>query len=733
MAKGQQPLTESEIGSLVAAEIARAIDYDHSTYRKDRVRAQEYFFGDIKDLPAEEGRSSITSRDVSDIISAMLPGLLRVFFSGDEIVVYNPQNPEDEEYAKQATEYVNYLLREADGYTVFTDVFHNALLHANGVVKVIWEPYEHTTTHVYHNLDETALSMLLQDDEVEVVESEAIQTLVVNEMGVSTPETRYNLKIKRTQKLGRVKIVAIPPEEFLINPNATSIRDSVFCGHRSLVTRSSLIEQKYDPELVAKLSAFGGSMAFDRLKIARDQQFGSLYTNAGFDESMDIVEVVECYIKADYDGDGIAETLKVIMGGEGSSIVLDWEEWEEDAPFADFIMERVPHRWVGRSMFDHIEHRMKVKTVLERQLLDNLYASNIPDRVVNETMIENMDAVYDRQLGNVIRVNGDPNAAIAHVAVPFVAQQALQGIAYIDESIEKSSGVSQSTMALDMNALQNQTATAINAAQSAAYSKVELVARNFAEMGFKRFFKLLLKLIIQNQDKPRTVRLRNKWVEFDPTVWNASMDCTISVGLGSGSKERDVAMLQGIASKQEQIIQLAGPNNPIVSIAQYANTLKKMVEAGGIKNSDQFFNDVTPEAMAQAPQGGQQPDPKQQEAMAKQQEAAAKLQVHQQEAAARIQLAQQEAAAKIQLQQDQAAADMQLQRERNAMELQASREKYALDLQHKREIAALNAQLKHKEMQDELALSEQSNLLNAYAKTGHRPDTNIAGQQLSGE
>ncbi|MBS3650015.1 hypothetical protein KEU06_15485 [Pseudaminobacter sp. 19-2017] len=490
MAKGIR-LSESEIGALCQAEIARSIDYDRSEFRKDRVRAIEYMRGEVRDLPAEEGRSSVTSRDVSDTISFMMPGLMRVFFSGDNIVCYEPVGPEDEQTAEQATDYINFILNELDAYEVFWDVFQDALLHANGVVKHWWEPYERTSVSVFHNLTEGQLALLLSEPDIDVLEHQTRELVEQPQ----TPENPlgggqlpmmppmvvavHDVKIKRTEKLGRVKICAVPPEEFLIDAKATSIRTSSFCGHRALNTRSSLIEEGYDPDLVAKLPAFGGTMSFDRVQVARREQIGSVYTSSGLDESMDIVETIECYIRCDYNGDGIAETLKVVMGGSGSSDVLDWEEWEEDYPFTDFVAERVPHRWLGNSIFNEVEDVQRVKTTLTRQLLDNLYASNIPDRVVNEDSIVNMDSVYDRQIGNVIRTTGDPNAAVTTSFVPFVAKEALTGLAYMDEVIEKRTGVSKNTMALDLNALQGQTATAVNAAQAGAYSKIELVARNF--------------------------------------------------------------------------------------------------------------------------------------------------------------------------------------------------------------------------------------------------------------
>lgn len=704
-------LTEDEIGGLAQAEIAAAIEYDRSDFLKDRVRAIEYYRGEMRDLPAEEGRSTVTTHDVQDTIGWMLPGLMRVFFSADQLGRYEPQKPNDEPAARQATDYVNYvIMRECDGYQVFWDVFHDALLHANGIVKHWWDTTPKVETHIVTGLTDDQLAMLLQEDDVEVIEHSVDESYP--EMG-----PLHALKFNHTYKGGCLKIAACPPEEFLIDRRATCIEDARFVGHRKLMKRSDLIEMGFKRDDVEKLPTFG-SLSYDRVELARREQVGAFVSPPGTDKSTEEVEVIECYLMADQDGDGVAERLRVWMGGGGSTKVLDWEVWESDVPFTDFVAERVPHRWQGRSVFNDTEDIQRVKTVLLRQFLDNMYQSNIPDRVVDETKVENPDALYDRQIGNVIRVKGDPGAAVFNATVPFVAKEALTGLDYMDQMIERRTGVSRSTMALDLEALQNQSATAVNAAQSAAYSKIELIARNFAEMGFKRFFRCVLKLLVENQDRPKTIRLRDQWVDMDPRGWNADMDFDVNVGLGSGSRDRDVAILMQVATKQEQIMQLAGPVNPICDLEKYSNTLRKLVEMAGLRNPDTFFGEVNQQTLQQfQQQQGQKPDPKVEAEKAK-------IQIEGQKAQAQMQLEQQKAAASIETQRQKNALDMEAQREKHAMDMQIAREKAEFERQQRQEDAVLNAQLRREEMQLEAALTQEANRMNA-AVAAKQADTNI--------
>lgn len=716
-------MTETELGALVQAEIAAAVEYDRSDFKKDRIRAIEYYRGEMNDLPSEEGRSTATTHDVQDTIGWMLPGLMRVFFSSDQLGQYEPQNPNDEAAAKQATDYANYVvMRECDGYQVFWDVFHDALLHANGVVKHWWDKTEKIETYTFSGLTEDEAALVLADDSVEVLAQEIVLTDIEGPDGNVVQVPLYSMKIKRADRTGCLKIAAVPPEEFLIDARARSIDTARFVGHRSLRARSDLIEMGLSKDQVDRLPA-NGTLSYDRVELARREEIGAFVGSPGLDNSTEQVEIVEAYIKVDHDGDGVAETLRVMVGG-GSSEVLDWEEWDSDLPFTDFVAERVPHRWQGRSVFNDTEDIQRAKTALLRQLLDNLYQANIPDRAIDINRVKNPDAVYDRAIGNVILTEGDPNGIISTVTVPFVAKEALTGLDYMDQMIERRTGVSRSTMALDLEALQNQSATAVNAAQSSSYSKIELIARNFAEMGMKRFFRCILKLIVQNQDKPRMIRLRDKWERMDPRGWNADMDFNVNVGLGTGSRDRDMAILAQIAGKQELIIAQAGPQNPICDMSNYANTLRKMVEMSGVRNPDEFFKEVSPEAMQQFVQGqANKPDPK---AEAEKQ----RLQLDAQKAQAQMQLEQQKAQASIQTEREKNALNMDAMREKSVAEIQMQGQKAEFERQQRRDDAVLDAQLRREEMALEFELTREANRMNA-AVAAKKADTNVQQQQVS--
>jgi hypothetical protein len=209
-------------------------------------------------------------------------------------------------------------------------------------------------------------------------------------------------------------------------------------------------------------------------------------------------------------------------------------------------------------------------------------------------------------------------------------------------------------MALDATALDPQTATAEQIEHDSSYARIELIARNMSELGLKKLFRKVLRILVRHQDRERAIRLRGQWVDMDPRSWNANMDASINVGLGTGSRERDLAMLGGISKQQDLVVQQLGPNNPVVTPSMWARTRHKMVEAAGLKNADEFFAPITDQQFAQW-QSQQQPppDPKiqleQAKAQANSQKEAAKLQIGHAKNVMNAQSKGQSEAAKIQL------------------------------------------------------------------------------------
>lgn len=366
----------------------------------------------------------------------------------------------------------------------------------------------------------------------------------------------------------------------------------------------------------------------------------------------------------------------VFAGGTGADNLLEDTEWDE-VPFADLITERRPHQREGNAITDDMAEIQRVKTVLLRQTLDNLYWQNNQQPIVQEGVIQNPESVLNPKFGQPIRVGQgvDVRGAVGYTAVPFVARESFSMLGYLDQEATDRTGISDASSGMAPDALQNMTARATALVEQAGIGQTELMVRTFAQ-GLRRVFKGLLGLTIKHQDRPRAVRLRGKWVTFDPRHWNAGMDATVNTGLGAGTRERDMLMIQMIQQLQEKLLTTLGPDNPYVSPDNLYNGIAKTVEAAGLKSPDLYFTKPTPEDIQrrmQAAQPQQQPDAGMQQLQMQMQLANEKARMDGENARRKLEMERELKLAEIQqngaLKRYQIDAELNLKREQNLAEM----------------------------------------------------------------
>jgi hypothetical protein len=584
-------MDEGQIKGILENEIDNAIGYIDTETTDQRSKALEYYlrypYGN-----EVEGRSQIVTGEVAEAIDGALPQLIRVFTTTEDIVYFEPQSPEDEESAKQATDYCNWVFyRENEGLLILHNWFKDALMQKVGVVKAYWDSKEDVNKEKYKNLTEDELAMLLSDPSIEVVEQEIeFMDGGVDQMGMPIQIPLYEVKVKKVKKYGCVKIENVPPEEFLISKSARTIEDSNFVAHRRLMTRSELIAMGFSKKIVDTLPSYD-DLQYSPERIARFSQGEQPDENISLDPTMQVVEVYECYIYIDENDDGIAELRKIVYSG---SEILDDEECDV-IPFHSICPIPIPHKFFGQSLADRTMDIQLIKSTVTRQMLDNLYLTNNARLGIVDGQV-NIDDALNATPGGVVRMKSA--GSIMPIEVPSVTAQAFPMLEYMDQVQAKRTGVNDQQQGLDPDVLNNVSATAIAAMMKSNSGKLELIARIFAETGVKSLFRGILHLLGKYQDQAKIVRMRGKFVAFDPRTWANEYDVSVNVGLGSGEREQKLAMLQMISQKQEQILQQFGPSNPLVSVAQYRDTLAKIIEAAGFKDAGAFLNVITPEQNA---------------------------------------------------------------------------------------------------------------------------------------
>ena len=657
-------MDDIEFQSVVRNEIEQALGHYDTEYSQDRIDAMDYYLGEPFGNEQPD-RSQVVSTEVSDTIEHIMPSLMRIFTQSDDYVRFVPHGPEDVAIAEQASDYCNWVINNDNrGFEIMHNWFKDALILKSGVVKFYWDEIIEVETEEYEGLNEDELTILLADPEVDVVsrDERTIGEDMEGPEGIVIPApVIYDVKIKRTKNNGNVRIENVPPEEFLIGNRAKSLEDANFVAHRSTMTVSDLVSMGYDRD---EIEQYAGYTDLD-ISEERTSRFEDLETSAAHDSNdptMRNVLVTECYIRSDYDGDGVAEFRRVLTIGDGYHI-LENEEFDH-IPFAILSPILMPHRAIGRSVAELIMDVQLIKSTLMRQLLDNIYNTNNARVVAVEGQV-NLDDLLTNRPGGIVRTR--TAGAVQPLQVPEVSSSVFPALNYMDSVKEQRTGISRQSMGLDADALQSTTATAVAAMQAASQGKIEMIARVFAETGVRALFRGILHLVTKYQNKEKIIRLRNQFVPMNPREWESAYDVQINVGLGTAQRDQQIAFLSQIAQKQEQIIAQFGPQNPMVSMSQYRNTLAKIAELSGFKDATQFFapSEQIEAVLAQQAQAAAQAGPQQNPAVAAEmQKMQAELQMEQQKMEMEFQLKREKMAAELELRRQELEFEMQLRTEK---------------------------------------------------------------------
>jgi hypothetical protein len=664
-------MTKRELAAHVEQEIQGSLGYGDGKLTRQRTDAMDRYYGK-KYGNEQEGRSQIVTRDVADVIEWIMPSLMKIFTGGDKIVKFEPQGPEDVEMAEQATDYTNYvIMKQNPGFSIIYSWFKDALLQKNGIVKHFWDDTTKITREEYKNLTEEEFTALLIDDDVEIIEHTANGELTEEEvmMGNMPQPILHDVVIKRTDESGQVCIEPVPPEEFLINKYAKGIEDARFVGHRVKKTKSELLSAGYPK---AKLErAFSAQEAeWKSERLARfDYDGDSSYPNGDIDDG---VWVTECYIKVDFDNDGIDELRKITKVGDE---LLD-NEAVDSVPFSSLTPVPMPHKFYGLSIYDLISDLQLIKTTLMRNLLDNMYLTNNGRYEVVEGQV-NLDDLMTSRPGGIVRVRTP--GAVTPLATPQLDQNSFNMLGYLDSIREERTGVNKNSMGIGDGGLKShQTATGVAQVMTAAQQKIELIARVFAETGMKDLANSVYQLVQKFESPEKIVRLNNKWITLYPSEWKEKMDCTAQVGLGFGNKDMNLMHLGQLA----QTIQMVAGHpaaGMMIKPKNVYNLIAEQIRAMGMKNVEDFITDP---GDGDLPQQGPGPEEqaKQAEMQLKSEELKLKMQKMQTESALRqkemeidAQIAQQE----LELKAQEAQVNMQIK----AQELEIKKADLALKQQ----------------------------------------------------
>ena len=575
----------------VRAMIDDAHDFEENTLAPAREENLRYFYAEEPEKDGE-GTSSAVSTDFRDTIMAIIPSLIRIFTSTERTVNAQPNYSGQEDMAKQCTDYLNYILWEDNpGFLILHDVIKDALRCKIGVMKWWTDMDEEVTEQVYRNITREQLQML-------IYENPTVDVLAA-EPSDFHPELLKQVSIRFVKSKPLIKIESVPLDEFRVDRRAKSVETAMLIGHDQIVNVGQLVQAGYELEQLEPFLGATSSYSSDRS-----------FRNSGIDEAnvLDNLDIrYGCYfIRIDKDGDGIPELREIHTVGDNHAILSDTVV--QYANFACWSPDPEPHTLVGDTPADLVKDIQTIKTNMLRGALDSLAQSIWPRTIFNETLV-NVDDVLNEEIGAAIRTKGDPLSTVQQFTHAFVGQPVFTMFEVMERLRQQRTGISDASKGLDPKALQSTAASGVDSIIAGAQERIELCARILAETGMKSLFKGLLREVVNSPNQERSIKLRGKWANVDPSTFDPSMRISVNPTLGKGSDSIRLMALSDIKQTQILAMEKFGPDNPLCGPMEFRNTLEDMLAIGNIKNVDRYYKEITPQVLQMIQQAPKEPDP----------------------------------------------------------------------------------------------------------------------------
>jgi hypothetical protein len=692
-------------------EEQEALGYAQSEITGQQIDALKRYYGE-RYGDEEEGSSQVVTRELFETIQWSLADMMRVFASGANILTLEETTEEESKYAKDAADYLNWiLLSDNRGRKILYNFFFDGLLHRNGWLACYWRDAEHSAPQELTGLTLGQVQQVLADSNVQIIK----------EANIDGADGTISLTVRRVKTPPRAEIVSIAPEDMRVNGRCPELEQARYIGRVLRMLRGEALQlwpHKAD-EIENYAAASMDNASTRRAGDVRQVRFKDntvdvkQITEAGM--SMQI-EIMEEYLRVDLDDDGYPETIRCFRMGD---CILEEEEVEEN-PFGMWSPLPVPHRLYGQSFDDIVSDLQRRNTVLTRSALNAVYQS-VVNREAFDTNKVNLDSLTATYSGAKVAVDGPPGDAILPLTgglnTATVAWEALNQSAV---TLENRTGSTRQTQGTDPDALLKgaHSGKAIDLLQTAGAARKELTARHAGE-GLEDFISKLYRLVCRHQDQPKQAKVGGKFCVFDPRNWNSDLKVRVHTGLGTGNRDQTLMGVQWVSQFQQAIVEKLGPDNPMVTPAHIYRTFEEGVRTLGWHSADAFMNE--PQDVPVTDQQGQpvvdpqtgQPATKPWAPPPQPSPEMAKVQADAQMAQATHQLKTQEAQASLQLQSQKDAATLQAQEQKAALDLQLAREKAAADIDLANRKADAEIQLAWAKFQAEQELAREKMLLEA--------------------
>lgn len=569
-------MNEREICKAVDALVANCVIKQDKFLSSQREKLDQFYSRPYGN--EEEGRSTVVTTEISDLVTSDMASLARVFLGASDVVEFIPStdNPEDVQEARDKQAYISYVIETADNsYREQYSVLKSALIYDVAAIEYGKESKKVTEVKKFEGVDIDEITALVTSFE----EEDGIESVEVTDGDT--------VEFKLTRVVDTPFIRNVPIERLLISSNASRKDEAQCIGKEWQKRRGELVADGFSRKQVVELTNSDNTTS-----VITDSRFfdqGGTIDKKIVDEwSNEMVSGVDVYVLLDTDDNGIFERHHII---KSSSVILS-DDIVDHVPYAIGSAELMPDNLIGRGRVSLVQSHQKVNTFLTRGIINNIARVNNPRTVIRKdpngvSGVSMSDLLDDRDDG-VIRTDGMPTQDILSLTVPYIGDAVMQVQAVFDQKLAQTTGNQMANQSLQADHLHKETATRFEGMQNLGLAKIELVARNLAETIWTELYEGLAWVVSRFQDSEREFNVLGRQLTVNPAKWQFDHKIRAVVGTGAGDDSKTLQNLAGILAMQREAV---AAGSTLADESKVYNTIVKMVRAMGQHTPSEFFND----------------------------------------------------------------------------------------------------------------------------------------------
>ena len=604
----KEVVTDDQLINLIESGIQNSTGdwLNSSELAKERLKATYEYAGLPMGHLSPQGVSTIVDTSTTEVIEAYTAILCDLFLNNQRLARLLPWDDTPGAYraAKEASQLINYtIFKQNNGWELLEQWIKSALLWKNAVIRWDYiEDFDYVFDE-YEEITQTKLDEILSDDSLEIVGDLEFENKTTSSTinGQADVELVYvNVRVRKEINKSRIKLELIPPENFRISRDATTLTDAAFVGIQNTMTRSEI--RKYYPNVADQVEDWDeitdsyshiGSLDYAQDVAARKQITGQEYYQGSNSiqimplEANRDVTVTECWVNVDRDGDGISELKHIITAG---SHIL-YEEDAEMIPLSDIVPIDVPHEFFGLSMADFTRSSTLASTAILRGFVENTYLTNYSPKLADPNVVD-FSALQNMKPKQVIPTNGNPNGAVAQMQPEAISTGTVPLLEHLQMIKEQATGMSKAAQGLnDTLYVSGNSEQKLSAVQSAAQKRIQHIARRFSETGFKRLIEGIYHSIKKSMKGNIKYNMEGVFNNINIDALPEKMDVEILLDIGENSNASKIAKLSKVGAEILPALQQQGAGM-IVKPEAGAVLATKIMESMDIDSND-FLEDYT--------------------------------------------------------------------------------------------------------------------------------------------